>query len=320
MDTGSHVLIGLTLAGLAYIDPAVAASPALAQAVLVGTVVGSNAPDFDTLCRVKGYSFYMRHHRGVTPSLPALALWPIVISLPLAWAFQVTEGLPHLLLWSFVAVALHVGLDLLNVYGVQSMRPIHSRWLHLDVLSIFEPFLAAIHVTGLVLWLALGYDPATVFAAVYGISALYVAGRSLQHAWLLRRVKRLLQVKGVYHVLPDVTGYRWSFVVETDTQFFTGSIVWHRIELEQEYPKEASNEIVRATLGIDGVRAFLGFAQRVHVTWSEWKDGYEVVWSDMRFWYRSKLPFGVTVRLDRNLQVVEENLGWRKKAWRPPYV
>jgi inner membrane protein len=45
-----------------------------------------------------------------------------------------------------------------------------------------------------------------------------------------------------------------------------------------------------------------------------------VQWRDLRFWYRHKLPFGVDVRLDRELNVVSDTLGWTKKAWEPPYV
>lgn len=52
MDTGSHLLFGLTLAGLAYLDPVVSQSPEVAQAVMAGTLIGSYAPDFDTLIRL----------------------------------------------------------------------------------------------------------------------------------------------------------------------------------------------------------------------------------------------------------------------------
>jgi inner membrane protein len=34
MDTGSHLLLGATLAGLAFVDPAVAANPQLAHSIL----------------------------------------------------------------------------------------------------------------------------------------------------------------------------------------------------------------------------------------------------------------------------------------------
>lgn len=75
MDTGSHLLLGVTLGGLAHLSPGVASDPVLAQAVMAATVIGSNAPDFDTVVRVKGQTTYIRYHRGVTHSIPALFLW-----------------------------------------------------------------------------------------------------------------------------------------------------------------------------------------------------------------------------------------------------
>ncbi len=320
VDTGSHLAIGVTLAGLAYLDPVVAQNPGLAQAVMIGTLIGSNAPDFDAVLRLKGFSCYIRYHRGITHSIPALFIWPAFISLLLSLAYNSLNWWPHLYIWSFIAIVLHVFLDLLNVYGVQCMRPFNEKWFHLDILSIFEPLLFLVHASGLVLWLILGHDPAQVFSWVYALSFVYIGLRAWYHYLLLRRVKRFLNVKGIYHVLPDLLGYKWSFVVETDHCFYTGKIVFHQITLEDQYTKEKNNEVVQATMGIDGVRAFLGFAQRIHVTWSELKDGYEVIWSDVRFWYNHKLPFGVVVRLNRDLEVVDYNLGWRKKAWSPPFV
>jgi inner membrane protein len=70
----------------------------------------------------------------------------------------------------------------------------------------------------------------------------------------------------------------------------------------------------------DGVRAFLHFAQRVHVSFTEKNDGYEVKWRDLRFCHNRKLPFGVDVQLDQNLNVIEDKIGWTKKSWDPPYV
>ncbi|UJF35985.1 metal-dependent hydrolase [Paenibacillus hexagrammi] len=54
MDTGSHLLFGVTLAGLACLEPAIVHEPALAHAILAGTLIGSHAPDFDTVTRLKG--------------------------------------------------------------------------------------------------------------------------------------------------------------------------------------------------------------------------------------------------------------------------
>lgn len=319
MDTGSHLIFGATLAGLAYVDPVVAHNPSLAQAVMVGTLIGSHAPDLDTILRIKGFSYYIRYHRGITHSIPALLIWPAFIALPLMMAYSRWDDWMHLYGWIFAAVILHVWLDWLNAYGVQCMRPFNSQWMHLDVLAIFDPFLFFLHAFGLGLWWA-GYDPASVFTWVYAISIGYIGLRAWWHHLLVKQVINMVGRQSICHVLPDLRGFRWSFVVETDECFYTGKIVFRTIRMEDVYTKEKRNHIIQATMGIDGVRTFLGFAQRIHVTWREHNDGYEVKWSDVRFWYNRKLPFGVDVQLDRELKVIDYSLGWRKKAWDPPFV
>lgn len=89
MDTGSHLLLGVTLAGLAHATGFVGTDPAVGQALMIATVVGSHAPDFDTVVRLRGITSYIRFHRGITHSIPALFLWPLIISVPLAWGFDV---------------------------------------------------------------------------------------------------------------------------------------------------------------------------------------------------------------------------------------
>ena len=321
MDTGSHLLFGATLAGLAYIHPEVAQNQSLQQALILGTLIGSHAPDFDTVVRVKGIEAYIKYHRGITHSIPAIFIWAALISTPLAAIFGLMDNWFILFSWSFAAVLFHVFLDSLNAYGVQSLRPFSRKWIHLDILSIFEPFLFFVHALGAVLWLGFDYNPVDIFPAVYLISFLYIAIRAFQHYFLVSKVLKSLKMSGICHVFPSFHWFNWRFVVETAENFCAGTIDYNKIALVESYSKEVSDSpVVRATLQTDGVRAFLKFAQRIHVSYSSTFDGYEVRFSDVRFWYKKRLPFGVDVQLDRDLKVVKYSLGWRKKAWDPPYV
>jgi inner membrane protein len=320
MDTGSHLLFGATLAGLAMLQPDVSQDPALAHAVLTATMLGSHAPDFDSVIRLKGYAAYVRHHRGITHSLPALLAWPVVIALPIAALFGVWPHFWSLLLWTFAAVVFHVGLDLFNAYGVQCLRPFSQRWHHLDTLSLFDPFLFAVHAAGLLLWAAGLAKPGPMFFVIYAATLVYIGIRWLHHGSVVRMVKRKIGQDGICHVVPSLWWFHWQFVMETEIAFYNGVVSWGRVSVQDEFGKDRSHPAIQATLGTDGVRAFLHFAQRVHVRLTERNDGYDVQWRDLRFWYRHKLPFGVDVRLDRELNVVSDTLGWTKKAWEPPYV
>lgn len=320
MDTATHLMFGATLAGLSYVDPSVTQDVNLAHAVLLGTLIGSHAPDLDSVLRVKGFTSYIKYHRGITHSVPALFVWPAIISLMLGSGFGLLDHLPVLFLWTFFAVAFHVFLDTLNSYGVQSARPFSKRWVHWDILAIFEPFLFLLHGAGLIMWLFLGFDPAKLFLWIYIVTFGYIFLRSWQHRVLLQMVSKKLSGIKVCHVFPSFSWFHWKLVVELEDRFYTGKIVYRHIIIEEVYPKEERNAIIQATMGVDGVRAFLGFAQRIHVTCKELKDGYEVSWSDVRFFQDRKLPFGVDVQLDREMKVVSQKIGWRKKAWDPPFV
>ncbi|MEJ8545597.1 metal-dependent hydrolase [Brevibacillus borstelensis] len=229
MDTGSHLLLGVTLGGLAHLSPSVASDPALAQAVMAATVIGSNAPDFDTVVRVKGATTYIRYHRGITHSIPALFLWPAVISLSVSAFSGLWAHLMLLYLWAFLAVVLHVFLDMLNTYGVQCLRPFSQRWVHLDILAIFEPFLFVLHAGAAVRWLFFGGEPGTIFSIVYLASFGYIVGRACHHQLLVRRVKDRFGLDGAYHVIPGFHPFYWRFVVETDRHFYTGKVEYQRV-------------------------------------------------------------------------------------------
>jgi inner membrane protein len=320
VDTGSHLLFGATLAGLAMLQPEVAQDPALAHAVLAGTLIGSHAPDFDTAARLKGYAHYVRHHRGITHSLPALFIWPLVLSLPIAACFGVGGHWGVLYVWTMIAVMFHVFLDWLNAYGVQCFRPFSKRWYHLDTLALYEPFLFLIHSAGVLFWIFKASNPGGMFLLIYGVTFLYIALRYIQHAALVGKVKRDLKLEGICHVVPSLSWFHWQFILETADHFYMGNIEYGKVLVKDVLDKERSHPIIQATMRTDGVRAFLHFAQRVHVSFREKQDGYVVQWRDVRFWHNHKLPFGVDVKLDRNLNVVSHSLGWKKKAWDPPYV
>jgi inner membrane protein len=320
MDTGSHLLFGTTLAGLAFIDPVVANHPSLFYAVLAGTLIGSHAPDFDTLTRLKSYSAYIRLHRGITHSIPAMFIWPIVIAAPLAFTFGEMHHLLHLYLWTMLAVIFHVFLDLFNAYGVQCLRPFSSKWKHLDTLALFDPFLGILHVTGVGMWLLTNMPVASLFSTIYLLTFLYISVRYWHHRQVISRIRQELRLKGICKLVPSLNWFKWQFILDAENSYYTGSVDYRKVRLEAVYEKNQSHFVIEASKGTDGVRAFLKFAQNIHVSFREREDGYEVQWRDVRFWHKQNMPFGADVSLDRNLKVTSDRVGWNKKYWDPPYV
>nr|WP_307189894.1 metal-dependent hydrolase [Geomicrobium sp. JCM 19037] len=102
MDSATHVVMGVGLCGLATLDPVVAQDQVTFGAAVVGIMLGSQAPDLDTVLKMKNNATYIKNHRGATHSLPAVLLWSVLISvviftfvpLPICFIF----GLGHSLL------------------------------------------------------------------------------------------------------------------------------------------------------------------------------------------------------------------------------
>ncbi len=189
MDTGTHLVIGLGLAGLATVDPVVTTSSGVFAAVLLGTVLGSQAPDFDGLTRFGGNATYIRNHRGMSHSLPAIAIWTAAITLLLELIFQ---GLPilHVAMWVFIAVAFHVFTDLFNTYGTQAFRPFTEKngfpgTLCISSICSFSRRMWPLWRSGC----SSLPGPRSFFPALYVIIGFYYIWRSLIHYRLEKRLE-----------------------------------------------------------------------------------------------------------------------------------
>lgn len=126
MDTGTHIVMGIALGGLAMVDPVVASEPATMSTVVAGVIVGSLIPDIDTILKLRNNAVYIRHHRGITHSIPAVLLWPLLITL-LFSLIAPEANFIHLWAWTFLAVFLHVFVDIFNSYGTQALRPFSNK-------------------------------------------------------------------------------------------------------------------------------------------------------------------------------------------------
>jgi inner membrane protein len=312
MDTVTHLIMGVGLAGLAQVDPAVAADPAASAAVLIGTVAGSQAPDLDGLTRLRSNALYVRHHRGITHSLPAVVLWTVLIAGGLALAFPGVPA-PVLTRWVFIAVALHVFMDLFNSYGTQALRPFTEKWIALNVLHIFDPVIFGAHAAAIVLWLFNLARADIVFPMMYALLAVYVAWRSATHARLTARLPQIdsrAEPKDRYELVPTVHPNQWNVIkTKPDGAYVLGE--WKRGTLAWvDEAHCARHPAVEASKQHPDIAAFLYYsthpcAELKHHPW-----GYEVRWIDVRYRHRKQYPFVGVVLLDRSLRPLNSYVGW----------
>lgn len=310
MDTGTHFAMGIGLFGLAHLDPAVVSDPVTAQSVLMGTVIGSQAPDFDGLFRFKGGAAYVRNHRGFSHSFPMILVWASLITFILSFIHE-GASLSHLFLWTLLAVAVHVLIDCFNSYGTQALRPLSHRWIAWDVLNIIDPFILIVHLAGFLLWWGTPIQPGLLFAGIYSSIILYVAWRWWVHRTLVRRVANMAKQAKRISVIPTFRPSLWKLVVEEHGRIRFGEIHRGRIRLTDEIPDtDREHPAVAASLKDPDIASFLCFSDYRYVRVQTFGNGYKVHWADVRYYHKKHFPFVAIAYLDRNLDVINSYIGW----------
>ncbi|GIP31142.1 metal-dependent hydrolase [Paenibacillus sp. J2TS4] len=316
MDTGTHLVIGLGLAGLAHVDPVVAADSTVATAVLIGTVLGSQAPDFDGLLRLKGNAVYIKNHRGASHSLPALLLWTLLITGGLALAFS---GLPllHVGLWVFGAVCFHVFTDLFNTYGTQAFRPFTEKWISWNIIHIFDPFIFITHLVAIFLWVTRALEPQWIFPVLYLFLALYYIWRTITHYRLEKGLPHrdsYYEQGDRYFLIPTVNLSVWNVVKrKRDGSYSLGELKndefrWLDRVVCDEHPA------VEASKSHPSVASFLYFSSFACAEVRHYEWGYEVRWADVRYRHRKQYPFVAVLRMNIKYEPIESYVGWVSEA------
>ncbi|MBB6450638.1 inner membrane protein [Geomicrobium halophilum] len=310
MDTATHAVMGVGISGLATLDPVVAESSVTFQAVVLGIIIGSQAPDLDTVLKMKNNASYITNHRGATHSIPAVILWSILIPAVIYIIFPGAD-LFNLWLWTFLAVILHVFVDIFNAYGTKALEPFKDRWIALGAINIFDPFIFFSHMAGILFWI-LGAHPGYTFLIIYGILVVYYLWRMKARNYVIRRVSKLHP--HATHIFISPT-YRWSefhLVIRTRYHFHVATWKKKNIRYLESYPFEPipADPIVQAALEDVNLTAFLSFSPAYRWEVKETVHGYDVIFTDLRYRSAGYYPFLTIVQLDQNLNIEGSYTGW----------
>ena len=219
MDTLTHTLMGGTIVGVATMDPNV---DALQTGFIIAVVGASLVPDTDTILKFKNNATYIKHHRGITHSLPfTFLVWPIVITLLAILLFDLPFASTYL--WVQLAVFLHVFVDIFNSYGTQALRPLDYSWIQIGTINTIDIFILGAHIIYFILWF-LGFNPVTMFFILYAVLIVYYITRHLMQRTIKKKATHQLphqNIKRVF-VMPTLKFFVWRVIVVTDTHYFVG--------------------------------------------------------------------------------------------------
>lgn len=312
MDTTTHVVMGLGLGGLAMADPVLAQSPAATEAVMIGTLAGSLAPDFDTVFKMKNNATYIRHHRGISHSIPAILIWSLFISAVILPFFPATAAL-HLWLWTMLAVFLHVFVDIFNAYGTQALRPFSDKWVRLGIINIFDPVIFGAHLVGIAIWILNLAAPEVTFACVYILLFFYYVWRVQRHHKVLQRIRQEVPAAQYINVSPHFRWSWWHIAIRTASHHIAAEVNGADVRVLETYDRRPlpETEVMDTARQDKNIRSFLDFSPIYRWEINESPNYDEIRFIDLR--YRDKdghYPFVAIAFIDRELNVLSSFTGW----------
>lgn len=310
MDTGTHIAMGIALGGIATIDPIVQQDPIFFSAVMAGTIIGSHAPDFDTILKLKNNAVYLRHHRGITHSIPLMIFWGLLIS---SIIYLIVPGLPFLNIWRWTALAvfLHIFVDLFNAYGTQAFRPFTKKWIGLGFINTFDPIIFSAHIIGFIIWL-MGADPAITFISIYFLLFLYYLKRFWQKKVLERKIRlSYSEVEGIF-TSPTINQKVWRLAVTTKDKFYVARAVDGNIQIVDMFERKPipNNKLIRIAKSDPNVAAFLSFSKVYRWEQREYEKYTEIRFIDLRYRSKDHYPFVAVVNITKDYQILKSYTGW----------
>lgn len=310
MDTGTHIVMGVAIGGLATLDPAVQNDPGLFTAVLAGTVIGSHAPDFDTVLKLRNNAVYIRHHRGATHSIPAVLMWGILIA-GVIHLIVPSVSLLHLWAWTALAVVLHVLVDIPNAYGTQAYRPFTNKWIAHGAINTFDPYIFLLHIGGIVAWL-LGANPGYTFLIIYAVIALYYVKRYMDKREIIRTIKAFYPNTEQIATSPTIKQNNWRVAITTTDYFYVGSVKDGHIDIVDQFKKInlPDNKHFDLAKQDKNIAAFLSFSPVYRWEVHDFDDFTEIRFIDLRYRSNERYPFVAVIQIDDNMRILTSYTGW----------
>ncbi|MEG6585794.1 metal-dependent hydrolase [Dendrosporobacter sp. 1207_IL3150] len=303
MDTLSHALIGIAVAGLS------GHQPAIDNPIYIAAVLGAQAPDFDIIAQLRGSFAYIRQHRAFSHSLPGVVLLSILLTGGIH-LFYPQANIVELLFWAFAGGLSHIIIDYFNTHGTSVLWPIRRERKSCKLLNVFDPIL-------IIAMLALFLPKLTpkehslitfLFITIYILVRIYLRTRAAR--WL--RYEYANQAIFRVEVMPSLKRLLfWDFVIETSDSFIIGQIGALHPKLEQKLclPKNQNNSNAalyaqKTTVG----DFFNSFSPLIYIEETQHDNIFRVNIYDLRYLINKQFRHSATVVFDKNLVPIDAYL------------
>jgi inner membrane protein len=268
-------------------------------------VIAANLPDIDSIAGFWGTASYLDHHRGITHSLIGVPILSLLLSVVM---YFFSRNFVSTYAVALVAMATHPALDYLNSYGLRPFLPMNATWYYGDTLFIFDPYLDAALLIGLILGVRYPKlrQSGAILSLLLGIA--YIGARMELHAAAVSREESSFN-SGVsskpetWALLPRM----WNPVSWDLIAAFPDRVVNNEISIKTAPPDPA----VMQAAGTPSAAALLRFARFPVTRVERLPSGYGVTFFDFRFYNSAtSTALGAQVTLDDSMRVVSDDLSF----------
>jgi len=289
MDPLTHGVIGLAISAFSG-ETVTALNP-----ISIGCAVGAMIPDIDVVVRLfKGEMVYLKHHRGMTHSVPFLLGLSSIITVVLAASFP-TYSFFNILIWTFIGALSHTAFDILNSYGAM----LFTKKRKASLLTLYDPLISII---ALFLIFYPSHDVISYSGSVIVFTG-YLIFRIIQKKKVFERVtdyfKDEYKITQVV-ILPSLkVFYKWDFVVATKTHSIVGkyNIYNDRFEIIETF-KNTSNDMVEVFKSSNVGKYFEKFTPNYHIVIIENEESTTLKVIDLRYHFKNDFMHHASIEMD----------------------
>ena len=281
MDPLSHAIIGLST--FSIFQPAALTNPAC-----IGAIIGSVAPDFDIITRIKGDYVYLRHHRVESHSVPGAMAISLIIALLLS-VFYSQSAFYQTFFWTMMGTLSHILMDLFNSYGVAILYPINKRKYTLNLLMIYDPVILSLCIY----IVFLNKRRMTEYILLLMIFMGYLSIKAFEKYRLKESLHRHFgedyNIEDINVMPSTLNPFKWDYIVNTSCHYIVGEIgsIKGKINLFRSL-KKVWDPIIEKTLSEELGIYFSSFSPIFHIDVIS-KDKLIIKLTDLR--YRLKDEF-----------------------------
>ncbi|MCF6093031.1 metal-dependent hydrolase [Microaerobacter geothermalis] len=305
VDNLTHGLLGYTVFAAAKKDKWTEETK---KAIFWGSILGAEAPDIDVISGWFGDIPSLLWHRSWTHSiLGSFVMAGLVMGLVLI--FNRRADKKTLYLYSWAGVLTHIISDALTSWGTQLLLPFSDLRISLNAWFIIDLFILVLLLSGL--FLKKFWNRERVFRFIGTVLTGYMVLQLLLSSYASMIAKEVHPNAKDIAVMPNWLFGTYKEVVNTgdqvDVYLFS---LWNKKEILQSSLASQDNEAVQKALTTESAQAILTFAKnRYFVTQVEEDDDiYVITIFDPRFFGRGEYFVKATVKMDKELNVIEESL------------